>query len=410
MEPGSQKSIHARDEFRRLSILIAVATLDLTGAAMIFPLLPLYAKALKIPPFHIGIITASFYVAQLIAAPLWGRVSDRHGRRPALLVGLAALGTGYLIFGFAHSMWMLVVARVIQGAGGGTTGVTQAYVADTVRPESRTRSLGWLSAGTNIGTMMGPVLGSWAAAYGQLAPGALAASLCVVNLVFAFMWLPESLKPGQAVRKRKPVWRNAWNVIRHPSGYAQQVTLIYAVGMFGQTCMSAVLALFLSAKFGITVLTIGSIFFYQNVFSVIMRSALLGPIVDRIKELWSMRIGTMFLIVGLAGYPFAPNLWVLAAVIPLIPIGTALLFPATTALLSKATDAADYGLALGTAQTFAGISRLLAPLLSTALFDYFSPSLPFFVAAGIAALGCMLTFRIQSHRPNPAPVAAMVDF
>jgi MFS family permease len=303
-----------------------------------------------------------------------------------------------------------VLARVIQGAGGGTTGVTQAYVADTVRPESRTRSLGWLSAGTNIGTMMGPVLGSWAAAYGQLAPGALAASLCVVNLVFAFMWLPESLKPGQAIRKRQAVWRNAWHVVRHPGGDAQRLTLIYAVGMFGQTCMSAVLALFLSAKFGITVLTIGSIFFYQNVFSVIMRSALLGPIVDRISELWAMRIGTIFLIVGLAGYPFAPNLWVLAAVIPLIPIGTALLFPATTALLSRATDAADYGTALGTAQTFAGISRLVAPLMATALFGYLSPSFPFFVAAEIAALGCLLTFRIQSPRLKPAPVAAMVDF
>jgi len=411
MEPESQsKSVQARDDFRRLAILIAVATLDLMGSAMIFPLMPLYAKALKISPFNIGIIMASFYVAQLISAPLWGRVSDRYGRRPALLVGLAALGSGYLIFGFAHSMWMLVLARVIQGAGGGTTGVTQAYVADTVRPEARTRSLGWLSAGTNIGTMLGPVLGSWAAAYGQLAPGALAALLCVINLVFAFWWLPESLKPGQAIRKRKPVWRNAWHVIRHPGGDAQRLTLIYAVGMFGQTCMAAVLGLYLSGKFGITVLTIGWIFFYQNVFSVIMRSALLGPIVDRIKELWSMRIGTMFLIVGLASYPFAPNLWVLAAVIPLIPIGTALLFPATTAMLSKATDAADYGTALGVAQTFAGISRLVAPLMATALFGYLSPDLPFFVAAKIAALGCLLTFRIRSPHLKPAPVAAMVDF
>ena len=411
MEQDSQKHANAsRDEFRRLTILIAVATLDLTGAAMIFPLMPLYAKAMKIPSFSIGVIMASFYVAQLIAAPVWGRVSDRYGRRPALLVGLAALGMGYLIFGFAHSMWMLVVARVVQGAGGGTTGVTQAYVADTVRPESRTRSLGWLSAGTNIGTMMGPVLGSWAAAYGQLAPGLLAASLCIVNLIFAFMWLPESLKPGHAVRKRKPVWRNAWHVVRHPGGDAQRLTLIYAVGMFGQTCMSAVLALFLSEKFGITVLTIGSIFFYQNVFSVIMRSALLGPIVDRIKELWSMRIGALFLIIGLVGYPLAPNLWVLAFVIPMIPIGTALLFPATTALLSKATDAADYGTALGVAQTFAGVSRLLAPLMSTALFGYLSPNLPFFVAAEIAALGCLMTFQIRPLRLKPAPVAAMVDF
>lgn len=406
MEQDNQSnSNHARDEFRRLTILIAVATLDLMGSAMIFPLMPLYAKALKIPTIYIGVIMASFYVAQLVSAPLWGRVSDRYGRRPALLVGLAALGTGYLIFGFAHSMWMLIVARVIQGAGGGTTGVTQAYVADTVRPEARTRSLGWLSAGTNVGTMMGPVLGSWAAAYGQMGPGILAGSLCVVNLTFAFMWLPESLKPGYAVKKRPPVWRNAWHVIRHPGGDAQRLTLVYAVGMFGQTCMSAVLALFLSAKFGITVLTIGSIFFYQNIFSVVMRSALLGPIVDRIKELSAMRIGTLFLIVGLVGYPLAPNLWVLALVIPLIPIGTALLFPATTALLSKATDAADYGTALGTAQTFAGISRLIAPLVSTALFGYLSPNLPFFVAAEIAALGCLLTFRVQGTRAKPEPLA-----
>src|SRR5215475_457150 len=247
MEPDSSgESNRARDEFRRLAILIAVATLDLTGAAMIFPLMPLYAKGMHIAPLYIGIITASFYVAQLVSAPLWGRVSDKYGRRPALLVGLAGLGAGYLIFGFAHSLWMLIAARVIQGAGGGTTGVTQAYVADTVHPSSRTRSLGWLSAGTNVGTMMGPVLGSWAAAYGQLAPGVLAASLCVVNLVFAFSWLPESLKPGQVVRKRRPVWRDAWHVVRHPGGDAQRLTIIYAVGMFGQTCMSAVLALFLS--------------------------------------------------------------------------------------------------------------------------------------------------------------------
>lgn len=406
MEQDNQgNSDRSRDEFRRLTILIAVATLDLMGSAMIFPLMPLYAKALKIPTVYIGVIMASFYVAQLIAAPLWGRISDRYGRRPALLVGLAALGAGYLIFGFAHSMWMLVLARVIQGAGGGTTGVTQAYVADTVHPDSRTRSLGWLSAGTNVGTMMGPVLGSWAAAYGQIGPGLLAGALCVVNLVFAFMWLPESLKPGHVVRKRPPVWRNAWHVVRHPGSDASRLTLVYAVGMFGQTCMSAVLALFLSAKFGITVLTIGSIFFYQNIFSVVMRSALLGPIVYRIRELSAMRIGTLFLMVGLVGYPLAPNFWVLALVIPLIPIGTALLFPATTALLSKATDAADYGTALGTAQTFAGISRLIAPLVSTSLFGYLSPNLPFFVAAEIALLGCLLTFRVQGHE-KPVPVTA----
>src|SRR6188768_2025319 len=157
MEPVSQSnSIQARDEFRRLSILIAVATLDLTGAAMIFPLMPLYAKALKIPPFHIGVITASFYVAQLLSAPLWGRVSDRYGRRPALLIGLAAAAIAYVVFAYATSIWLLLLSRVVQGDGGGTTGVVQAYVADSVESHARAKALGWLSAATNVGVALGP--------------------------------------------------------------------------------------------------------------------------------------------------------------------------------------------------------------------------------------------------------------
>ena len=160
-----------RASFRRLMVLIAVSCLDLMGAAMIFPLIPFYALKLNISPVSIGMIMASFFVAQLVAAPMWGRVSDRYGHRPALLVGMGALGLGYLIFGFANSLWMLLLSRVVQGAGGGTTGVTQAYVADTVRPEDRARALGWLSAGTNVGTMIGPVVGSFATIWGQAAPG-----------------------------------------------------------------------------------------------------------------------------------------------------------------------------------------------------------------------------------------------
>src|SRR6185436_16510613 len=126
------------------------------------------------------------------------------------------------------------LCRVVQGAGGGTTGVTQAYVADTVAPRDRARALAWLSAGTNVGTMLGPVIGSWAAYRGQWAPGLLAATLCGLNLIFAWKWLPESRKPGQGpARQRKPVWHGVWLVLRHPSGLAQRLTLVYALGMFG---------------------------------------------------------------------------------------------------------------------------------------------------------------------------------
>jgi MFS family permease len=391
------------DANRRLTILIAVACIDLMGGAMVFPLIPFYALHLNISPLKIGVIMSSFFVAQLISAPLWGRISDRYGRRPALLIGLGALGIGYAIFGIANSMWLLLLSRVVQGAGGGTTGVTQAYVADTVAPKDRARSLAWLSAGTNVGTMLGPVIGSWAAYRGQYAPGMLAAALCALNFIFAWGWLPESRKPGQTSARRKPAWHGVWQVLRHPSGVAQRLTLIYAIGMFGMSCMQASLGLYLSATFGITEHTIGYFFVYTNVFNVIMRSALIGPIVDRLGEPRTMRLGIGSLVLGLATYPLAPNLWLLAVVIPLIPIGAALLFPATTALLSKATHEAELGFAMGIAQTFAGISRLIAPVSSTALFDYVGHRSPFLIAAAIVMSGSLLALQVERQ---PVAVAA----
>src|SRR5213080_3542115 len=202
----------SKDQFRRLVILIAVATVDMIGGAMVFPLIPFYALKLHAAPSVIGMIISSFFVAQLVSAPLWGRVSDRYGRRPALLAGLSASAAAFAVFGFANSVWLLFLCRIVQGLGGGTTGVLQAYIADTVPAEDRARSLGWLSAGTNVGTMLGPVIGSFATYWGQEGPGVLAASLCVTNALFAWQWLPESKQPHAHSSARKPLWHGVWMV------------------------------------------------------------------------------------------------------------------------------------------------------------------------------------------------------
>ncbi|PYS50823.1 MAG: hypothetical protein DMG13_20035 [Acidobacteria bacterium] len=204
--------------FRRLLILIAVATVDMIGGAMVFPLIPFYALKLHAAPSVIGMIISSFFVAQLVAAPLWGRVSDRYGRRPALLAGLSASAAAFAVFGFANSVWLLFLCRIVQGLGGGTTGVLQAYIGDSVPPEDRARSLGWLSAGTNVGTMLGPVIGSFATYWGQEGPGVLASLLCFTNAIFAWKWLPESKPPHTETPARKPVWHGVWMVLRNPTG------------------------------------------------------------------------------------------------------------------------------------------------------------------------------------------------
>ena len=241
-------------------------------------------------------LVSSYAVAQLISAPLWGRVSDRYGRRPALLIGLGASAIAYVIFGFANTLWLLLLSRLVQGAGGGTVGVIQAYVADATEPENRTRSLGWLSAATNLGVMIGPAIGSLTAGLGREAPGLFAAGLCVVNMLFAWRFLKESRDasadehpPGRRTRSREAVWR----VIKHSGNPAPRLIWIYALAMGAFQGMTAVLALFLALRFGVTEQTIGYFFMYVGMLSVVVRAGLLGPAVDRLGEPRLSRVGTV---------------------------------------------------------------------------------------------------------------------
>lgn len=384
----------ARDQFRRLAVLIATCFVDMIGFAIILPILPFYTLDLQGSPFAVGVITAAFSLAQILSAPFWGRVSDRYGRRPVLLIGLAASAIAYVIFARADSLWLLFVSRLVQGAGGGTTGVANAYVADSVEPSGRARALGWLSAATSAGVMVGPVVGSFATMWGRSMPGFVAAALCVINILFAWRWLPESRVPGTGPAVvRRPLWHAAWQVIRHPLQPVPRLIWIYAVGMLAFASLTSVLALYLGARFDVNAKTIGYFFFYVGGLSVVIRTLFLGPVVDRTGETWAMRIGTLVLIVGLLLYPVSPSIPVLLLIIPFVPIGTALLFPTTTSLISSNADPAETGTLMGVAQTFGGASRVLAPLLATAAFEL-RTWLPFVLGAATVAVATLISFQV----------------
>ncbi len=398
-------------ELRRLSVLIATCFVDMIGFGIVLPLIPFYALRLDASAVDVGIITAAFSAAQILAAPLWGRVSDRYGRRPALLIGLLAAAAAYVVFGLADALWLLFASRLIQGAGGGTTGVAQAYIADTIEPAQRARALGWLSAATSAGVMLGPVIGSGASYLGQEAPGFVAAALCLLNAGFAWRWLPESrVKDGSGAHAavRPPIWHTAWEVVRHPARPVSRLVWIYGVGMLAFASLTSVLALYLEAEFGITERTIGYVFLYHGGLSVVMRSLLLGPIVDRIGERWAMRAGTFAMIGGLILFPEPRSIWALALVMPLMPVGTALLFPSTTALVSRNASRSEYGTVMGVAQFFAGVSRVIAPIIATGAFQHLGHAAPFYVAAGFVALVSLLAFRVEapSHSVQTAPASA----
>ncbi|HEY6948182.1 MAG TPA: MFS transporter [Gemmatimonadales bacterium] len=398
------------DQLRRLGVLIAIAFVDMVGFMLVLPLLPFYALDLHATPFQIGLIYSAFSIAQIMSAPVWGRVSDRYGRRPALLIGLLAAAAAYVVFGFADSLWLLFASRFVQGAGGGTTGVAQAYVADTVEPSQRARALGWLSSATAAAMVIGPVIGTLGGRLGQRAPGLIAAALCLANAAFAYYWLPESRRKdgsGAHAAVQRPLWQPGWQAIRHPTRPVARLLWIYGVGMLAFSSLTAVLPLFLNAEFHVTERTFGYFLTYFGVLSIIMRVILLGPIVERVGELWTMRLGCLSLIVGCAAYPLVSDLRVLAGVVmPLVPIGTALLFPSTTSLLSGRTARNELGTVMGVAQTFAGLARVAAPLMATAAFQSLGHPAPFFIAGGIVALVGLLAFRVEVQPPTLNTAAA----
>jgi MFS family permease len=393
----------------KLFVLMVTAFVDMVGLLAVVPLLPFYALEFGANGFIIGLLVSSFSVAQLISAPLWGRVSDRYGRRPALLIGLIASAIAYVVFAFADSILVLFLSRLIQGAGGGTVGVIQAYVADATRPEDRAKSLGWLSAATNLGVAIGPVLGSLAATWGAAAPGLLAAGLCLVNIVFAYYYLVEShTLESRASAPRIVTSRTAiTRVITHSREPAPRLIWIYTIAIGAFQGMTAILALYLAVYFAVTEKTIGFFFMYIGALSVITRAFILGRMVDWLGEAKLSRIGLVLLGAGLALLPLTRDFLSLALVVALIPLGTAFTFPCTTALLSRIISPHERGLYMGVQQTFGGVARVIAPIWAGFAWDNLGHAVPFWTGAlmVLASLGLAVGIGKAAEAPPAVEVA-----
>ena len=412
----------------KLMVLMATAFMDMVGLLMVVPLMPFYVKKLggegvDFLGMHLGIgilsglIASAFTLAQLISSPMWGRFSDKFGRRPALLIALSAAGVAYLVFGFAESLWLLFLSRIVQGAGGGTVGVIQAYVADTTEPEHRARNLGWLSAATNLGVALGPVVGAFAVVLGQkdlvpgsadvrmgeAAPGIVAALLCAITILFAWKYLKESKTQQHHESERRRPREAVMRVITHSGEPSSRLIWIYAIAIGAFQGTFPVLPLFLNDKFQVTEATIGYFFMYIGSISVFARVLWLGPLVDRMGEARLSRFGLVLLALGLGTMPLAPNLVFLALSVAMLPLGTAFTFPCVTALLSRVISPADRGLYMGLQQAFGGVSRIIAPLAAGFAFDTLGMGVPFMVAAVVVLATISLGLGLDQYAKRPAP-------
>jgi MFS family permease len=400
------------------------AFMDMVGLLMVLPLLPYYAKRFvgEGPLWRvldtlgmggegavIALLVSMFAVAQLLSAPMWGRVSDKFGRRPALLIGMASALIAYIVFAYANSLELLFLSRIVQGAGGGTVGVIQAYVADATKPKDRAKSLGWLSAATNAGVALGPVLGSFSARLGPEAPGLFAAGLTLINMVFAWKYLTESNEHAGRKTAERPVIKSSHvavlRVTTHPGDPASRLIWIYAIGMGAFQGMTAILALFLLDRFGIDETQIWWVFMYIGVLSLLARALLLGPMVDRYREPRLSRFGIVLLALGLTALPLSYNYPTLVLAIALIPLGTAFTFPCVTGMLSQVIPNHERGLYMGVQQTFGGLARVIGPIWAGFAFDYLGKGVPFYTGAALALFTLTLGVGIEAHLPQDTPAA-----
>jgi multidrug resistance protein len=383
---------------------MVTAFVDMLGLIIVYPLLPFYATRLGANATMVGALVAAFSVAQLVSAPAWGRLSDRYGRRPAILTGLLVSAVAYVIFAFAGSIWLLFLSRIIQGLGGGTIGVVQAYVADISVEKDRAKALGWLSAVTSLGAVIGPALGSLLVRFGgHTAPGLGSAVLCVLVSGFAWKFLRESRTDTQqfeAMHAKTGGSRNALiDVVAHPNLPASRLIWIYAIGIGAFYGTTPMLPLILAERLGVNDQNVGYFIMYLGGMGVIVRTGILGRLIERIGEPRVARLGLVLLGFGLAAVAMIRSYPTMLIALTLMPMGTAFTFPCTTAMLSRVVSSRERGLYMGVQHTFGGVSRVAFPLIAGYAMDVFGKGIPFVFAGAMVLATLLLTLSMETYAP-----------
>ncbi len=387
----------------RLSILFLTVFVDLVGFGIILPLLPFYADRFGASGIQIGILVLSYSAAQFLVAPVWGRLSDRFGRRPILIVGLLGSAVSYLVFAYAGSITALLLSRIMAGVGGANIPVAQAYIADITPPEKRAGGMGLIGAAFGLGFIFGPAIGGILAPVAPEAPGLAAAGLCFVNAILALFLLPESLSPEERAGRRDP----AVSFHSRPSRVEEfrrilgnpRFVQILGVSFLFTAAFSAihpVFPLFASERFGLDERGVGWLFAFMGTVSAVMQGGMVRVLVPRLGEAGLVRLASVPFVLGLMGVGLAPSVpWLLAALF-LLSVGFGGTLPSLVSLLSRASAADVQGGSLGVGQSVSALARIAGPLLGGAAWDLLGSSAPFLTGALVALAAGLWGLRLPS--------------
>jgi MFS family permease len=418
---------------RKPSVLVIFLTvfIDLIGFGIVLPLLPLYTRNFGASYLLIGAIMAAYSAMQFLFAPAWGRLSDRIGRRPVLLVSTAGAAVSYAVFAIGSGMaghtalWVILASRVFAGICGANITVAQAYIADITPPEQRSKRMGLIGMAFGLGFIFGPAIGGISLSgfsiwrfvfhgFGPTGPGWVAAIFCAANFILAFAILAESWKPSSDHVPTRPRFNQWFHTLSQPK--IGLLIIVFFLATFCFTCFETTLGLLVGKNFHLDVnrhedgKIIGYLFAYCGIIGAVVQGGAIGRMVKRSGE--PRLIANSLILVGMsmAPLPFvsgsgAGAWFLLLLVLGGLSIGSSLTRPPVFGLISILTPAQEQGVTIGVAQSAGSLARIIGPIFATVLLGY-HPALPYLICSAISLFTGLLVVQRLRRDPQVAVASA----
>ena len=379
----------------RLAVLFSVIVVDLIGFGIVVPILPFWAERFGANGFMLGMILASHALMQFLLAPTWGRLSDRWGRRPVMLITIAGTAVSLLGLGFADSLVQIFIARICAGAFGANTSVATAYLTDITDESERTRWMGMVGASFGVGFTLGPPIGGLLAGISHGTPMFFAASLAFANLIWAAWRLVE---PKRSPQPAEPAVRNRFDALRNDA--VRRVCLVYFLYSLAVTQLETVFAYFMFHRFEFRELGVAMLMFAMAVLMGGIQGGGMKRLAERFPERSLALTGLGTLAVGFSLLPWVGSVAALLAPLTILAVARAIAQPPLMSLASIEADEDDRGIVMGVFQSSAAGARIVGPLIAGALYDQ-GQTWPFWMAALLASGAAALAFGLRRPARHP---------
>ena len=368
---------------------------NIIGFGMVFPLLPFYARHFHASELTVGMLAASFAIAQFILSPIWGRISDRFGRKPIIAIALIGLAASFLLFGLANNLFLLFLGRILQGAfSAASIPVAQAYVSDVTSKEQRIKGMGNLGASLAAGFIFGPGIGGALSGINLSFPFFAAAGLAALNFISVLIFLPESLTKKAEKLMIKEGFFNIRHMYQGLKGELGSFFILTFLWSFALTNNEVGVPLFSQERLNLSALAIGYFFSMQGVLSAFMQSFLIYKITHFLGEHRTVVLGISIMAVGLFLIPFAKAPVFLLIFMVFMTIGSSMTRPTLASLVSKQTKEGQ-GTTMGIFSSFESLGRVFGPILGGWLFSTFGFHSPFTVSAILIFITLLFVVQIR---------------